>query len=436
MKILKLIVLMGLILFPQWSQAQKTFSSLDELITYAFSQSTTLQANEIKMTQAKKAKLAAALGVIDPSGNISFSYTNNTQLPVNLFPAEVFGGEPGTFREVQSGVQYVSNFNQNAEIKLFNLAGWENLKLAKLNINLTESDNKLSIKTLQENIASAYFNIVNLQEQLKSSQQNVLVSDTLWQIVKNKYQAGIGKPQDVNDAEANYLNTKESTKQIEYLLQQQYLSLKIFCDIPENELIIINQSMDAKLAQTTVEQNDLGFRNSLLKESVALSSYRQQKWLLLPTISFVASNTRQQFNTRGRLFDNDVRWIPSNYIGIKLNLPMPSANSISQRNKAKFDYLLAQKNTEHTKLKSALEYRQLQVDFDKVNSQYNTNQSIYNLKKDTYQKNLNLYTEGLLDLNQTLNSFNAMVNSNYNLISSNINVLLSQAKIEINNKLK
>ena len=175
MKILKSIAFLIFSIVWVTADAQKTFAKLDELLNYAQTKSISLKSGDIKMMQAQKAILAAKLNIIDPTLNTNSALTNNTQLPVNLFPAEAFGGSAGSYREVQMGVKYVTNLNQYADVKLLNLGAWENLKLAKINIETTASDNKLTLKNLYDNIAAAYFNIVNLQEQRASTQQNIVI---------------------------------------------------------------------------------------------------------------------------------------------------------------------------------------------------------------------------------------------------------------------
>ncbi len=419
---------------------QMEFTNLESFINYATTQSINLQSGQIRLDQAKQAKIAALLAIPDVSANTFLNYTNNTQIPVTLVPADALGGtgQAGTFRELQFGVKYNTNWTVSAEVKLFNLQGWEGLKLSKINIEATQSDNKLTNKLLQEDIASIYYNVVMLNEQLKATKQNLLVADTLQQIVENKFQQGLVKPQEVNNAKANYLTTLESVKQIEFMLTQQYLALKILCDIPESEQISIKEMIDkSKVGKvSSIDFNQLSVENSTWKEKRAWSSYQQNRLSQMPSISFFLSGNRQQFNPNAGLFDSNVRWIPSSYIGFKLSWVLPTANSVSQIYKAKYDYQLAVKNTEQTKIKAELTNKQLGVNYEKALSQWNTNQALYQLNADSYQKNLNVYNDGLLGLDQTLNSFNAMVNSNYNLISSGISVLLAQAKIEINNKMK
>jgi outer membrane protein TolC len=416
--------------------AQRSFENLDAILAYANSKSIAIQSNDIRLLQAKKAKLAAKLAIADPMANINGNFTNNTRLPVNLFPAEIFGGQKGEFREVQTGVQYNTASSQNLDIKLLNMEAWQNYKLADINIQISEADNSLNTKNLQENIASAYYNIVQLNAQLESTKQNLLVADTLMQVAQNKYNQGIVKQQDVNDSRVNQLTIKENIKQIEYLIKQNYISLKILADIPESENIEIIEKVvtNIPLVKPLVQFNDLLVRSNMLKEKYALENIEKTKKTMTPTLSFVASNSFNQFNNDFSFFQGN--WITSNYVGLKLNFTLPNANMISNKTKAYFDYELAKKNTQQAQIKVDLNSKQLSNDYEKAISQQQSNAEILEIQRDTYLKNKNLYAEGLIGIDRTLNSFNAMLNANYNLITSKVSILLAQSKIDINNKIK
>lgn len=415
---------------------QRTFSSLDSLINYSASKSTTLKSGDLKLSQAEKAKLAAIAGIIDLSGGVSINSTNNTRLPVSLFPAETFGGEPGTYQEIQTGIPFTNNFSQNAELKLVNISGWKNLKLSKINIDATITDNKLAQKNLFENIAASYYNILTLQEQLQSIKKNSMASDTLYQLVKNKFDVGLAKQQDLNDAQVNQINTLESVNQLVYLIEQQYIALKILCDIPETENIVIKEAVaySDNNQLPAINFNDLSLRSSELKEASASTYYSQLKLNYLPYLSAFASNSYQQFSDQFSLFDSDVRWIQSNYVGLKAVWYIPSATSISQVSKSKYDYLLSQQNTEHSRIKSQLDFKQLSVDFEKSLSQMIASKQISELRTDSYTKNLANYQQGILSLDVLLNSYNAMVTSQYNYIAAAVSVMHSRSKITINNQ--
>lgn len=417
---------------------QTYVSSLDSLLSYATPKSISLQTGDIRMVQAKKAKLAAILSIPEVGGNVSGSYTNNTRLPVNLFPAEAFGGTPGTYKEIQTGIQYNTALNESLDIKLLNLKGWESLRLAKLNIAATASDNQLTLKTLHEDIAAAYYNILDLQEQVSSTRQNLVAADTLVFITTNRFEAGLVRQQDLNDALASRISTKKSLVQLQHLVRQQYLSLQVLTDIPLSDSLVLTEKItdDLPPGRPAVNTSNVSFTNSVLKEQMAQSTYKQQKYSLYPTLSFFQAYTNQQFSSDGKLLGNDARWIPSSYVGLRLNIPIPSSTAITQASKARHDYMIAQKNRKQQSLQAGLQTAQLITEFDKAVSELQATREIFFLYRESHEKNLLLYREGLLSLDQTLTSFNNMVNSHYNLISARVSVLAAKAKIDINNRMQ
>lgn len=312
-KLTVFILLVAQIVLVDKSSAQtKSISSFDEFMDLANANSLTIKSGEIQLTQSKKAKLAAIYGVIDPSGTLSGSFTNNTQLPVSLIPSETLGGQPGTFQEVKFGVQYTTNINAYAEIKLLNLPGWENLKLTKLNIQLSMNNNKLNLKNLYENSAIIFFNIATLQEQFKSTEQNLKAAKQLYDITFNKYQSGLLNQQDVNESSINKKSVEEQINQIQFLIQQQYLALKLLCDIPEEVQFRIEPKSQKTAQNVEIRNNQLLLNNASLNEQISLSNYKKAKHENAPTISIFASQLEQQFNTRARVFDNSVNWNTSN----------------------------------------------------------------------------------------------------------------------------
>ena len=429
MTIKKQIMIIAALLFFSNAKAQQVFSNLDSLLQYATKTSIAIQTNDIRIRQAKKAKLAAILSIPDPTGGMNVAYTDNTTLPVSLFP----DGNSG-YKETQIGQKYSTQVSQNLDIKLLNLSGWENLKLAKINIDLSNSNQQLTIKSLQENIATNYYNILNLQQQINNNKQNLLIADTLFNIAEAKYSRGLVKQQDVNDSKVNVLNSKENIEQLEYLLKQYYLSLKVLCDIPENENIVIQQAIQPTITPILPVLNYLNINNSLLKEKYAYSNYKQVSKSMLPTFSFTQTQSYTLYNQEFKLFDG--KWFKGSSIGFKLSMPMPSASSISNKTKAKFDYEIAKKTTEQETIKANLTTEQLNVDYYKAISQEKNNRQVLALRKDSYNKNRILYEQGLLSLDQTLNSYTAMVNAEYSLTTATINIQLAQAKITINNTIK
>jgi outer membrane protein TolC len=417
------------------AKAQKSFENLESLLNYAESKSISMQANDIRLLQAKKSLLASKLAIADPQAYINASFTNNTRLPINIIPAEAFGGQKGEFKEVQFGVQYNTNSNQFLDVKLLNLEGLQNYKLAKINIEISQNDAKLNRKNLRDNLATAYYNILQLYAQTESAKQNLVVADSLFSQAQRKYKQGVVKQQDINDSKVNVLNISESINQIEYLIKQNYIALKILADIPDSASLEITERINTNtlVIKPTIETNNLLIENYRLKEMSAFTIIQKTNRAFAPTISFVASNSFNKYNNE--IFAGN-SWITSNYVGLKLNLALPNANTLSNKYKAQYDLQLAQKSIQEATLKADLTNTQLRNDWEKAVSLSRSNAEIVLIQQDTYNKNKNLYTEGLISIDRVLNSFNAMTNAIYSLNSSKVSISLAQSKIDINNKTK
>jgi outer membrane protein len=414
--------------------AQIIFNNFEALTTYADAKNKTAQSGEIKLQQAQKAKLAAMVAIADPVLSNAANFTDNTRLPVNLFPAEAFGGNKGEYREVQTGVRYNTAISSNLDLKLLNLEAWQNLKLAKLNIEMTETDNLLNAKNLHENLAATYYNIVQLQAQLESTQRSLLIADSLLQVAENKFTEGIVRQQDVNDARINRLNTAENVRQIGFMIEQQYLSLKILADIPENEEIVVTEKSGTtpNIRPSAIQPNLLLLQRNTLQEQSAFTNFKKSKYAFAPTISFVANNTYNQYNPDFTVFGGN--WINSQFVGLRVQYILPTANTVANRSKSRFDHLLSQKNIEKVKIQIELEQKKLENEWTKAHSQQQNDQLILDLQRDNFQKNRDLYAEGLLGIDRVLTSFSAVLNAEYNLIASQVSIQLAQAKININDK--
>lgn len=434
-KRLNLLLVAGVVMWSTTVLSQQVFRDLSSVLRYADTASTRLKSGSIREEQARKARLAALISVADPQANNSASFTNNTTLPVSILPADAFGGEPGASREIRIGTRYNTAVVQSVELKLLNPEGWANLRLSKVNLEMAQTDSRLTKKELYENIAGAYFNIVQLQEQAASLRRNSAVSDSLLVIVRNKYAAGQVKQQDVNDAEVNVLTLRENARQLDFLCEQQRLALAVLIDLPADATLTVEQEMPALPSlKPEIGQNLLSADAGRLKEDYARLDYRRRKWSMLPTLSFVAN---QGFNLYNEQFSvTDGNWISSNYVGLKLSVPLPTSRSIADRFNARYDHELAQQSARQAALEAEQDNRNLSIEWDKAVSQWESKTAIQALQADTYQKNRRLYTEGLIGLDRTLESLNTLIQTDYDLVESKVDLMLAMAKIEINNQIR
>jgi outer membrane protein len=419
------------------SQNSIQFKSLDEVFAYADSHSSTFKTAAQQSILAKYQTLAAKLAQFNFQGNVVFSSTDNTTLPVSYIPAEIFGGPAGSFKQITLGQQYVSLVNINPQFDILSPYAAAKVKVSKAYEKLTEVNNLLTKKSLYESVAAAYCNILSYQWQIKVTQKSLANADTLVQIMQKKQLAGIARAQDVNNALANQLNTQDKLQQLEILLAQQYNSLKILCDIDVATAVAIGNTekpivyFDVTLAATGHLQQS---QNEWQKK-YEVADWLAAKKFYMPALSAVGNLAWQQ-NSNKQFYDNS-RWNGSNYIGLKLTIPIvPDANKLATVKYDRINIAMADINLQHAILEDSINNQQLQLDYKKAFKSYELAEKIELLKEDTYTKNLNIYKEGILSATDLINSFIDLLNSSLNTVSQLANSEYSKSKIIINNTVK
>ncbi|MDR1895171.1 MAG: TolC family protein, partial [Prevotellaceae bacterium] len=347
----------------------------------------------------------------------TFSATDNLKQAINYIPSEIFGGEPGTYRAITMGQQYVSSGIISPQFDLLNPYAIARVKVSKTNEQLTMITNQLNKKDLYETISACYHNILSYQRQLKVLNESLANADTLSFIMQQKNKEGIARVQDVNNSLANVLSVKDRIQQTEIMLNQEYNNMKLLCDMDKNitvEIIpgIIPPQFNASLsANSSLEEQRA---ESQLKYDLA--TLKANKMIFLPTIGFFSEFGWHQY-TNNRFFDKNT-WFNANYIGLKLTIPIfPSISGISAVKYSKVNMRMDKNNLNHSRLQDSMNNRKLESDYQKAFNSYLLLTEIEGLKKDSYKRNLLVYQEGLLSSNDLFVSFNEWIDSSMNTVS-------------------
>lgn len=434
-----LFLITGLLLLIQPANAQDklSFNNLDVLLEYAENNSMFIKTGEQQSLLAKWQKISAQAGLVNFRMQTNFNLTNNLELPVTFLPAEAFGGTPGTFKEVTTGRQYIGNLNLSPQIDIINLANWAKLTSANVNVDLTKVNNLIVKKTLFESVSASYHNIISLQEQIEITQKSLLSADTLLMIMQNKYTEGIVRQQDLNDAHINKLTLSDNLEQLDLSLKQQYYNLRILSDIPETISISIDEqpNYDKHIILGLHADNQLQYESSLLKVELAEADLKTNRFMQYPTVSLVFFNAWQQ-NSNTKFFDNDVNWLNSQYVGLKVSLPFPDINRFTLTKSSRINKVISLQNAEHTKLENELTNKQLILDYEKAYSQLNTAKQIFELKEQNYNLALHQFDMSILSSDKLIIAFNDMLTSRLNYSSALANLNFTMSKIEITNTIR
>ncbi|MEY2898485.1 MAG: hypothetical protein RL138_538 [Bacteroidota bacterium] len=437
---MRVLLWISLLCYSVSSNAQNRIE-IDNLITlqrYAENHSANFKNANENVLLATYTRIASQWGVVNLTGNANASMLDNVNLPQSFIPAEFFGGKPGTFKTVTFGQQYVSNLTLNPQIDIINPSLWARIQTAKANEGLSKVNRLITKKNLLESVAAAYYNVLSLQEQLKSSRQLLHNNDTLAGIFANKFNEGLIRVQDLNNVQANQLLIKDKVQQLEKQLEIQIGILKGLCDIPLSQDMIFSEQL--ALAYST-NAEPLKVRANLLTQQGRMQEMYQQKVLnadklwLLPNISMV-SNFMVQQNTNNHFFDEQKVYF-SNYYGLRLSMPIiPDVNKIANVRNDRINLQIARNNAAHAALQDSINNHQLELEYDKAFNTWRNTLLIERLKEDTYLRNLNIYKEGVFSSYELISSLNEWLNAKLNTENAAAAYQYAKARIILQNSIQ
>ena len=414
-----------LLLSVQTIIAEVIFSSVDSLLAWAIPRSTCMQSGTVKLSQAKQAKIAALLSIPEFSGTSKLSFTHNIDLP-------------DTYVEAGLSTKSNTSMQKTFEVNLINLQGFNNVSQANLNRKIVELDNILSIKSLSENIAEIYYTIVNYIEQIELSNANMLNAEIINAIAQSKFNEGLYRSQDLNKSRINCINTQEMLLNYKKMLNHNYAVLKTFCEIPDSGSIRILHAIpdDSMMPQVAfAKPNALQITKADLTEKLTQKNFEGVKFSKFPKLSIFYSMSKEQNNAEVKLYDPNLSWESRSSWGLNLKMQLPFISSdITQISKARSDYFLAKKASEHEKIIVSNNCTKLNLDFEMVYSKYSAAKEVSILSTENYTKDLDLYEKGIISLEDILASYRTMIENQSNYISSKINLLYQETSIALNNK--
>jgi outer membrane protein TolC len=415
------------------AQEKKTFATIQEVFEYTKSNNITFQNAALQIELAKLTKKSSVLNAINPKIPSSYQAINNQNQQVSFLPGQAFGLPAGTFKEVTIGQQYVSTFSIQPQFDILNLATIAQIKSAKLNEQLIENQNKINQQNLFEKINGVYFNILALNAQKEIVATNIEIATKIVTITTNKFNEGLARKQEVNEAEVNLINLKDKMQQIEYTLQIQQQTLGLFFEnkIQPN----LSQSITdfEKSTKNSTIKNELLVENSSILYQIAKQDLKSIRLQQLPVVSFISSYNWQNLSNDNFYATNSNR-VNFNYVGLKVNYDLPTnVQKHTAVHSKSIQLKIAEYNAEHSKKENENRNNQLLLETEKAITQLENLKKIVVLKEDSYQKNNHQYIENILPLDKLLISQNDLIMSQLNVISALATIGYNKTKIEIYN---
>lgn len=428
-----IIILLYTLVIKIQGQDLVKFANINEVFALAKNKNYSLINAELQNKIARLTKQASNANLFNPRIPTTIQALDNMNQQVSFLPAEAFGGPAGTFKEVTIGQQYVSTLAIMPQFEIFNLSNIAQVKSAKINEQLVDNQNKINELQLSTKINSIYSNILSFNGQKEILQENLKIAENIQSIIKQKFDEGLVRKQDVNESEVNVISTKDKLEQLEVNLKIQYQLLNLIFENQTNTEITESVWNYENSNQITQVKNNLDVENIHLQNLLAKQEHKSLKYQNLPSLSFVSSFSWQNLSNES-FFHSKSNNTNFNYLGLKLNLELPTAQRLANTKNKSIQIKMLCNSEEHAIKENEIKNQQLILDYEKSVKQAENFKKIADLKKDTYEKNYNQFKENILSLDKLLISQNELLQSKLNVVLALASISFNKNKIDINNK--
>lgn len=387
-----------------------------------------------KSKRVVKETISTGLPQVDASG----SYQNFIDLPVQLVPAEFFGGNQGEFAEVVFGVKQQMGVDIRASQLIFDGSYFVGLQASRVYLELSKNDQTKTEYDIRQMVTQAYGmvlvseeNVKVLEDNTKSLEQNLVEVEAL-------YENGFVEEQD-RDQLALLVQISKNT--LENGIRKAEISrnqFKFILGIPIENQVELSETLD-QLIQPNLQQSfiekDLDLSNHIdykiinTQEKASELLLKQQKSFYLPKLSAFYSYQQNSFSQEFNFLD-DAPWFPTQVYG--LNLTMPIFSSFGRHHKtqqAKIEVeqmgIAKEQVTQQLKIQAAnskAEYTYALSQYRSAEDNLNLAQSIFDKTKIKYQEGISTSLELTQANNQLIEIQGNYINSALQLINAKSNL--------------
>ena len=419
--------------FAQDTKKEFAFT-LQQAVDYAIvnNRQTINAGRDIAIAKQKKWE-TTAMGLPQINGNLG--YQNNFVIQKSLLPAEIFGGEPGTFSEVAFGTTHNATASVGLTQLLFDGSYIVALQASKTYLAFYQNYKKKTDAEIKEVIINSYGSILLANESELILQKNKIILERTLFETEQTFKNGLIEEENVEQLKITLLSVKSNINYITRVKEISLKMLKINLGIALDDSVTITDkletltknNLDLALSTNNFEvKNNINYvisQNFVEQKNLEL---KLQKSKALPTLAAGLNFGYNSFGQNFNFLNTNQRWFNYSNLGINLSIPIFSSFARSAR-------------TQQAKLALDKAKTDLTDSEQKLKLQYQNAKSDYEFSIENYQSSKeNLRLAERIDVKQHI-KFKEGLSSSFNLTEAQRQLYASQqsylqAMVEVINK--
>lgn len=434
----KPIILTLLIASSFVAQAQQSYS-LKQARDYAIQHNYQSKNAQYDVDAAKsKIKETTAIGL--PQVNSKASYNYYVKQPVQLVPAEFFGGQPGEFAEIVFGTEQNATGEITASQLIFDGSYIVGLQATKAYLQLSQNQQRQTELDVKSSVTDAYHMVLVAQKNAEILGSSLEKLKKLWKETEAMYENGFVEESEVDQMAINTKNVENSLNKANVQVEVAKKMLKFHMGLPFSTSITLTDNIE----DLGVMQSDQGFFESTFdaKQTVSFAmantnlalqtlNLKKEKSAFLPQISAFATHQQNSFGNEFNFLESSAQWFPTTLVGASVSLPIFSSGMRMQKVKqAKLEVLKAEQTLIQAKQGAELELLNAKAEYNNNVSVYKNETESLKLAERIKDKTRIKYQEGLASSFELTQSETQYLETQGRYIQATFNLLSSKNKLD------
>lgn len=353
-----------------------------------------------------------------PQVEISATYNKLVDIPTQLIPGEIFGGDPGSTIPVQFGRPHNANYGISVSQLLFSGSYFVGVQASKIFMQLSETGYEKTKLDIKATVTNTYYLVLIAEENrdiLSESLKNV--RQTHYEI-SEMYEEGFSERTDVTQLQISVNELENAVRQLDEQIEIAYNLLKLQMGLPLDQEIVLTDQLPDFLNAVQVEErlkvgfnlyDNVTFRAISTQEELARLSVAKEKTTFLPTLAAFGSLQRDAQRDEFNFFDTDEDWYPTTVVGIQMNWPLFSGGAkMFKLQKARIELKQARLQKMEVEEGLRLQYDRVKSKIRSAQDQFGNAKSNRELSLEVYNITKEKFSEGLvssLELTQAHNQY-------------------------------
>lgn len=440
MRNLALILLTILSLNFGFGQEQTYSFTLEEAIQFALENNYAAINADRDILDAQKQKWETIASGL-PQINGAISYQNQLKQPVSLLPAELAGGEPGTFIPVIFSQPQTANATATLTQQIFDGSYIVGVQATKAFLSYSANNKEKTDLDVRRQVVEAYGNVLLAKESVDILNRNKSTLEKNVYETSKLYENGLGDQESVDQLQ---ITLSSIENQLENSLRLREITLQML-NISMGLDLYAPTQLQENLEDLTVSKIDLKLLNSAFnitdnvdfKLAENLNQQRYYEWKLaksraLPTLNAFINYGSSAFSSDFDFLSGEQKWFDSSVLGFDLNIPIFSSlkrSASTQRAKIALEKA-------KTQLTEAEQQIRLQLENAKNNytlaiANYETAKQNLTLSERIENKNQIKYKEGLATSFELRQAQTQLYTTQQEYLQSMVEVINKKTDLEI-----